>query len=669
MSTDNEIESDFLDKHEVMSSAWGPYLDEAELDLDYYFRAQHTPKEAELAKEQERDLETIDKIGRQVNLIVGYQIRNRHILKIAPQGQPDEVEDKACEQHSQIVMNLMELNGGYDMSTACFRWANMVTGSNLLEIWRNRDGDLQFSRLGYNQFLLDQGVSNLDLSDCDDIITGRWLTESNVRKLLPENADEITKITPLTFTDRWPKAGNPALGNQDGMRMYEEWWHRDTEFISMVVPRIDVPGVFKRGEELPLASFAQRLYQGDERLAKYKIGEIKTPRGDAAFSRYSKPVDRVKLRIFLDDELVWKGNNPLRSRGFNFVWYRGEYCAECPRSDLKLQSFTRRLRDPQKAFNRRYNQIMDIIESQIMSIRVIRDKYILNPAEAYKAGQGIVIHATDKMPDEMNLKELLYQGTGADVPPSLFQALETADRAETEASGLNNEIFGSDDKDIPAMLSRHRTGQALTGQMPMFDIFNGSNVIFGRKIVELVQLNYPPEKVFRLINEYPAQGFYKQDFIRYDCALVEGLLTSSQQELFWMELKELRKDFEDGAQLLPLSVIAKYCPTAFKSSLINIIRQGEQRMAQQAQAAQADEKRAQAMQEALTQDKRAEAQESRSQAMENRTGAALDRVNTAAKIQDMKTKAPIAIAKLMQEGQKLEIMKQARTERKPVASK
>ena len=515
---------------------------------------------------------------------------------------------------------------------------------------------------------MDEGTTELDLSDCGDILMGRWLTEENVKRLLPENGDEIDDIKPLTFTERWPKAGNPALANKGNMRLFEQWWYKTTDFIPMVVPRVSIPNLFEKGKEIPLKSFAGKLYQGDEKLAKYKIKEVKRPDGSPAFSRYSKPVDRTKLRIFVDGELVWDGNNPLRSRGYNYIWYRGEYCAEYPRSELKLQSFVRRLRDPQRAFNRRYNQIMDIIESTIQSYRIVRDRHIMNPEEAYKSGQGVVMHATDKCPDTMPLKELFYQGSGTDIPSGLFTALETADKSETEAGGLNNEIFGSDDKDIPGILSRHRTGQALTGQMPLMDSSNHSDKILGKKIVELVQLNYNPEKVARLINEQPAPGFYKQDFVKYDCSLVEGLLTSSQQEAFWFELKEIRRDFPDAVQLLPLSVVAKYCPTVWKSSLVQLIRQGEQQMAQQAQKQQQADERSQKMQDALTESELAQSEERRTQAQENLTGAALDKAQTMAKIQELKDRPLRERAKLALEVEKMKIARKV-AERKTVNAK
>ena len=111
------------------------------------------------------------------------------------------------------------------------------------------------------------------------------------------------------------------------------------------------------------------------------------------------------------------------------------------------------------------NQIYDIIESQIQAGRITRSKYLMNPEDAYKSGQGIVLHAKSDYPDNMTLTELVTQFTGSDVPAGLFQALEITDRAETDAGGLNQEIFGSDDKDIPGILHNYRTGAALTGQI------------------------------------------------------------------------------------------------------------------------------------------------------------------------------------------------------------
>ncbi|KKK51802.1 hypothetical protein LCGC14_3111310, partial [marine sediment metagenome] len=338
------------------------------LDLDFYFRAQHTEKEARQAEQQERTLYTLDKIGRQVDLLHGYEIKNRHILKIGPQGKPSK-EDKACSQHTSVLMSLMTIAGGYEVLSEAFKWGPLIQGSNLIEIWRDRDGDLQYSRLGWNQFLLNPGLTKTDLSDCGDIAIGRWIDEKRIKFLLPANSDDLENITPLTNVSRWDFLQDPILQNRANRMLMEEWWRRETEFEETVISRINMPPTqtvkaFLIGEEKPLTQFADDYYNGNIKFAKSEIKNLRKQDSLPAFSRINKPTDVIRLTIFVNNKMVFDGPNPLRMRDYNFIWVHGDWCAECPRDDIKLQSHTRRLRDPQSALNRRTNQIYDIIESQ-----------------------------------------------------------------------------------------------------------------------------------------------------------------------------------------------------------------------------------------------------------------------------------------------------------------
>lgn len=642
MSRDSELKSDYSDIHEICRTGWGGFLGQATLDLDYYHRAQHTEKEAERAKRQDRDLFTIDKIGRQVNLLSGYEIRNRHILKIGPQGMPDEQEDDACRQHTGVVMSLMARANGYGVLSDAFKWGTLVQGSNLVEIYRDREGNLQFARLGYNQFLLNPGLTKTDLSDCDDILTGRWISEDKAKFLLPSEADKIDSIKPLLTSTRWDFMGSPELGNKAGRRLYEEWWRRKTEYVEMVISRVT-------GQEIPLKDFADRFYGGDIRFAKRRIAEMRLPNGAPALSRYSKPHDTIKLTVFVDDNMVWDGTNPLRMRDYNFIWFHGDWCPEYPRDIMKLQSYVRRLRDPQRARNRRINQVMDIGESQIQTYRVVRDKWLRNPEDAYRSGQGVVLHANEDFPDEQLLTNLIHQGTASDVQPGMFTLLEMLDKDETDVGGLNQEIFGSDSgTEIPAILGKFRTGQALTGQQGMFEGFRHGKRQMGIKLVRLGQLNYGPQKVAELINEMPASGFYDENLTRFDCMPVEGLLTDSQQMLFYLELKQLRATFPEAAQYIPLSEMVRYSPSPFKKQLIDMIRRAEQQQAQQMKQQVEDKQRLDSLIEAQTTEDIAQAEESR-------TGAALDRARTAAEINKLTTQPYV---ELIKEAMKLEGAKQ-----------
>lgn len=631
MATDAELKSDYDEAFEIKRTGWERQLKQGMLDLDFYFRAQHTAKEAKDAELQGRELYTLDKIGRQVNLLHGYEIRNRHILKIGPQGKPS-IEDKACSQHTSLLMNLMVMANGYNVLSEAFKWGPLVQGSNLIEIWRDRNRDLQFSRLGWNQFLLNPGLTKTDLSDCQDIAIGRWIDEKRIKFLLPANSDDLEGIRPLTNVSRWDFLQDPVLQNRAKRVLMEEWWRRETKFEETVISRVS-------GQEISLADFATRFTNGDVRAAKRMVANTRNRAGVPVLARFSKPNDEIKLTIFVNDKTVFDGPNPLGMRDYNLVWLHGDWCAECPRDDIKLQSFSRRLRDPQRALNRRTNQIYDIIESQAHGVRIVRSNRLRNPEDAYKSGQGVVLHADENWPNELTLEQLFKQLPAADPQPGLFAALEMTDKAETDTGGLNQEIFGSDDKDIPAILAKHRTGQALTGQGGMFQGFRMAKRELGRKTARLVQLNYPPQKVAEIINEQPVSGFYEKNLTRFDCTPIEGLLTESQQELFFMQLLSLRQAFPKEAHKIPLSEVAQYSPTPFKPELIQIIQRAEQKEAQMQQMALKNQQTQEALNIELTKGNvlanRGIAEERRSQAVENQADAALNRAKTAAEINDM----------------------------------
>ena len=651
MPNDESTKSEYQDVYETNNTHWQPFNEQACLDNDFYLKAQHSIDEMNKANDQDRILHTIDKIGRQVNLVHGYEIRNRHILKIGQQGNFDQQEDQACNQHTGVIMNQMASRGGYDVLSEAFKWGTLVQGSNLVEQWRDRDGLIQYGRLGFNQFLLDAGTVKSDLSDCGDILTGQWISNEKAKMLVPTRADEIEKITPLTSSPRWTFQSQPAMNNRAGKRLFEQWWHRTTEEIPIVINRIT-------GEQATFKEFKDQLFGGDSKLANRAIKETLIPGTDTPQLVKTRDIkDKVELKIIIDDQLIWTGDNPTKLRDFNYSWMHGNWCPECPRSELKLQSFVRGQRDPQRMYNRKVNQAMDIIESQMQGFRTVRDKYLRNPEDAYKSGQGAVLHLNDDAPDEMALNQVFTQSAASEVPQSIFQMLSVIDKDQTESGGLNQEIFGSDDKnvEVSGVLAQYRTGQALTGQAWMFQILREAKRDMGRKQVQMVQLNYPPQLVQKMINEQPAQGFYNEDLARFDCVPTEGLLTDSQQNMYYQELKDLLKTFPELFQgIITPQMLVTASPMQFKTPTLQAIQQAAQAREQQGQQAQQQAQTDQQLQQAVTQLQVAQGIESLADAAEKRSEIPLNMAKT---ISEINKNQASPIVDLVKEQVKLEISK------------
>lgn len=625
MPNDKSTKSEFQDVYEINNTAWDPFNRQACLDNDYYLKAQHSWEEMERANQQNRILHTIDKIGRQVNLIHGYEIRNRHILKIGPQGNFDAQEDKACNQHTGVTMSIMARHSGYDILSDAFKWGTLVQGSNLIEQWRDREGLIQFGRLGWNQFLLDAGLTKDDLSDCADIITGQWITTDKAKMLVPTRAGEIEEIQHLTQTSRWPFQGTPDMNNKIGKRLYEQWWHRATEEVSVVQDR-------QTGQKVTFKEFKQEVLKSFGRNDKEILNSLLSAPNLVKFREIK---DKIVLKIFIDDELLWEGDNPMGIRDYNYTWMHGNWCPECPRSDLKLQSFVRGQRDPQRMQNRQVNQAMDIIESQVQGLRMVRDKYIRNVEDTYKAGQGIVLHANDDMPDEMLLEQVFKQVKSSEVPASIFQMIQLIDKAQTEAGGLNPEIFGTDDKnvEISGVLHEYRTGKALTGQAWMFQNNRAAKRDVGRKQVQMVQVNYTPQRVAEIINEQPVPGFYDDDLTRFDCNPTEGLLTDSQINMFYQELKDLLKTFPEMFQgIITPEMLVTASPIQFKDTMLKAIQAAAQQKKQLQQIQQQQQLITNELTQGLTAVQISQAQENISDAQLNRSQIPLNMAKTVSEI-------------------------------------
>ncbi len=654
MPNDETIKSEFHDVYEINSTAWQRFNEQACLDNDYALKAQHSYEEMERADRQGRILHTIDKIGREINLLHGYEIRNRHILKIGPQGNFDENEDVACNQHTGVIMSLMARHSGYDVLSDAFRWGTLVQGSNLVESWRDREGLIQYGRLGYNQFLLDHGLTKPDLSDCGDILTGQWVSTEKVKMLVPTRADEIEGIQPLTHTSRWPFQGTPPMMNKAGKRLFEQWWKRDTEEVSVVQHRVT-------GVKITFDEFLKQHARNDKELAKRILAEFRLPNGAPALVKFRETKDKIVLKIFVDDEFVWSGDNPMGIRDYNYSWVHGMWCPECPRTELKLQSYVRGRRDAQNMYNRKINQAMDIIESQIQGLKILRTKHLMNPEDAYKSGQGIVLHTTETAPDELPLEQIFKQMPASEVPQSVFTMLQIVDKDGAESGGLNQEIFGTDEKpEISGVLHAYRTGKALTAQAWMFQGYRASKRDFGRKQVQMVQLNYNPQRIKKILNQDPVQGFYSDDLSRFDCVPTEGLLTDSQQNMYYQELKELLTRFPEMFQgIITPDMLVKASPMQFKVPTLQAIQRASQARQQQTKATIQSQRLTDQLTQSLSAVQVAQAQENIADAQVKRSEIPLNRAKT---VSELNKNLFDPVVKLIKEQVRLEIAQEKQLE-------
>ena len=644
--SDLEIKKEHIDRYHWAHSGWINFLEAAEQDLDYYLNDQLGRAERSYLKKEGRTGFAFNKIRRFVELLSGFEIKDRHVLKIGPVGIED---DLAANQHTGVIMQQMNLYDGYDVLSDAFKLGSLVTGANLVEMYTDRrTDDVNFARLGYNEFLIDPTFSKRDLSDADFILRGKWLTDDQVKRLLPGKEREIDAIMPNNGGSRWGRLPNRHRRHGQDMRLYEEEWIRDIEKTKMVIIRDPRGRPVKVIPEKQFISDA-KLFGRTERWARFVINNSRT------ISTFIDSKEKVKLRIYLDDELIFDGPNPTGLDTYNYVFVGGGFVPEIDQDEKKIMGLVRTAKDPQNAMNKRLNQILDIVETQLNSLRIMKEGALKNAKDAWGSGNGKVI-IVDKH-HQGTLDEAFRQVNGADIPPNLFNLFTVLDRTETEVVGLNTEIFGTEQKEIAGVLAKLRTGNALTGQQGLMNGYRQSKRQLGRLLVKYNQKNKKPQDIQRYTNEQVAEGFYDPDILRYDCNPVEGALTDSQRQALYGILLEL-KQYPDISPLITLDMLINTGQIPLGHKVKAELQKRQQQQAQKAQEAQKLQMAQLQLANAIAMGEVAKAQEDITDAQVNRSEVALNRAKTAMEIVKTAAEAQKVLSepglKLLDEAIKLE---------------
>jgi hypothetical protein len=610
-----DLKKDWEEAYSEAYYGWQGYLREAELDYNFYLGLQWSSQQEAYLKNLGRAAFVLNKIRRVVKLVSGYERKNRLSLKVDPIEGADE---KAASQYTGLMLWQMQYMDAYRTLSNAFEKGPAITGLNFVDLYVDRDGDIQMRRIPYNKILTDPLFTQLDLKDCGYYLRRDHFTKEVIQFLMPAVSDNDLKSMAANQSDgKFPMMGPKKMQGRD-IYTYDEFWRRTTKKVKMLIDP-------NTGDE------AQ--WKGDNESLKMVL--------EAAphLEVYTDSVPTVELGVFIEGRKVENLKNPTGLDDFNITPLMGYFEPEVSSDKSKISGIVRALRDPQEEYNKRCSQEVDIIESRINTGWLAKVGSLVNEDFLYRGGQGGVGWVNKAFGPNEDFREL----HGGDIPPGYFQARENFDKNITQISGANDEIFGTEEKDIPGILSRYRQGAALTLFQDLFDNNRASKRIVGRKLIKLTQLHYGPKKIQRIINEQPVREFYSKDFGKYDCTPQEGILTDSQRQMYYAELKQLKAD---GAPI-PWAALFDAMPMQMKDRLRDIVAQQEKGQSEAAQLEQQDK-------HSLIELQKSMAVENIAQAQERRSKSALDTIKTAAEVRKMDDDSLISLvgfARQMQQPQ------------------
>lgn len=602
-------EKDFEEAFNNAYDSWFPWIEEAHRDFKYTIDDPWTAKDKQYFKDQNREILNFNIIRRIVNMISGYEIKHRLSLKIGP---AEGSDDKVASQLTGVVMPLMENRQGYEVMSDAFDLGALTTGLNLVEIYLNRRGDIQFSRKPYNKFLLDPGFTKRDLSDCGYIIIHEeGMLTDDVKSLLPGKESLIDRYAKQSDTQiTLPFSAYKGKGREEGKRCnYSAFWERTTKKVKVLANR-------QSGKSF--------VWTGNQKALNQVLEQFKFQ-----LTSWDDYVDTVKLSCFVNGKCVHSGPDPNGIDDYPFIGVFGYWYPEYDDMSKKLQGVVRSIRDPQREVSKRISKILDIIDSQVSSGLMAEEKTLTDKDDIHASGQGKGIWVKEGALSGGKVQRI----EAPDIPQGLFQLNHDLQEFVDKIAGVNDSLFGTDElkAQVSGYLMKLRQGAALVAQGGLFNRFRFSKQQLTFKLVKFVQANYKKNKVARIINEQPVQQFYSEDLTNYDLVPQEGLLTETQQQMFYVELRQAKAE---GAPI-PWASIFENAPTQMKDKLLKILRQAEQQQ-QAAEQEQLKEKQVlDQMRGAKISADLGRAEERHANVAEHHADASLARVKTMREIQKM----------------------------------
>lgn len=503
---------------------------------------------------------SFNRVRRIVNLMSGFQRRNRKSIITIP---IENADNLTADQYTKIMMWINQKEQYLDTFSSAFHNA-LISGITLIQPWIDYredpiSGDIKFKEHAYNSVLIDPYFRKHDLSDCNYIYVRQYVTKRQACSLLPQHEEEILGLPTTKNTTaqdgRFQFMPENFSYNMSTLLTYDEYYYQSSRKQQLLVDR-------ETGESL------EWQHNDDDALRVF----LQTY---PQVTLIEQEVPTINLTIAVQGKVMYDGRNPLNIDCMPFVPLFAYFNPDLPYYPFRIQGVINDLRDAQFLYNRRKVIELDILESQINSGLLMKEDALVNPNDAFLTGQGkpLVLKKSAQMTD-------VQQMQSPQIPPTTLELSKILAEEIVQISGANEELLGSATDDKAGILSMLRQGAGLTTLQILFDQADNSLKLLGNLMLKLVQNNFTPGKVKKILNgEEPSPQFYQKAFGKYACAVEEGANTTSQRQMQLMQMIQLR---EIGIPI-PNTALLEAATITNKQRLMEQMQQAEQQQAQMAQ--------------------------------------------------------------------------------------
>ncbi len=492
-------------------------------------------------------------IQQPVNMVTGYQRQHRKSINYTPL---ENTKQEYSEDLTKVITYannyrgiLEKLSTGYEQSAI----SGLVLAQPYLDFTDDPvNGTLDLKIWSYNSFMIDPYFREPDMSDANFIWCQQYLSKQEAINYFPDKADLIRTMS--GYGNRYGKfyflPENYNLARNDLLVM-SHIWYKSKRKKKMLYNRND--------------GIAYEYLESEKHLDDLM-------RSTDFFEIIEVDVPTWKLAVVINESMMYMNYNPLGFDECPLVPLYWNYDPHVSQYDLRVRSLVRSMRDSQYLLNRRIILNHDISESSINSGWLRKENSIVNEDDLRYSGQGkdIIIKEGYELTD---IQKIIPNA----VPPSDMQLAEQLADFIFRTSGVNQELLGMANDSSTGIEVMLRQGAGLVTLQKYFDQWDVALKLIGKLEQKIVQNNWSPSKIGRILGKEPNPEFLTKTFSKYDVLVSEGLNTTIQQQQEFIQIKQLN---EVVGGIIPAKFIISKATIQGKNEIIAAIEQQEAQAAE-----------------------------------------------------------------------------------------
>lgn len=537
---------------------WQAYWVEAYRDQSFYLNNSWTPEERRYLQQEQRPDYTYNLVRSCVNMVQGYQRKNRHSLICEA---VENSNSKTADIFTKCMYHAMRQGKGHYAISEAFKGA-LITGIGYVGLSMDYrfdplNGDPVFTFYPWNAIIPDPFWSQLSWDDCDYVIRRAYMSKEEALSRWPNKEEMIKQMQGNMRDELFTFLPEQRIFQSQNLLAYTEYWEQQYKEVTAFINPFNL-------QEIEVTK--------DNREQFNQIKDIPGVRS------YKKQKKVMKFIAMLNNQTIHEDENPYNLDEYPFVPIIFIYSPEYDLYQYKIQGLIRAIRDPQIGFNKYISKIEDFFNSQISSGWIVKKSKFDNPLDFYKTGQGRVIYAKNEADVNADARQL----DAAPLPNGILDLQQIFNDLILRICGITEELMGmADDSDV-GITTMLRQGAALVNLQDVFDYLRQSEEIIGNRLMKMIQRNWTPEKVFLVTKEQPTPEFYSGNFGKYDCVTAEAPLTETQQQLFFSQMLQ----FKQMGAPISWGILLKNYPGQGASEIADDVAQQEQQQMQMMQAQQ-----------------------------------------------------------------------------------